>query len=212
MFYRGTHAILTGKMTLPDKSLLFLWNAVDYHQSSPAQRQWAQELIDKLQIRGNEHILDIGCGDGKVTAEIARHLPEGEVVGIDASPEMIRFALEHFPPTRFPNLSFAEMAAQAMTFRERFDVVFSNAALHWIPDHRPVLAGISDALHPGGRLLIQMGAGAMQPAYLRRSKHFGIILPGTAGLLVSPSPSGSLVLKNTAPGCLRRGSNLFVSN
>jgi len=144
-------------MTFPGKPPLFLWNAEDYHQSSPAQRQWAQELIGKLQLRGNEHVLDIGCGDGKVTAEIAQHLRDGRVVGIDASSEMIRFASDHFPPDRYPNLAFTEMAAQDITFREGFDVVFSNAALHWVPDHRPVLAGIGRALRPGGRLLIQMG-------------------------------------------------------
>lgn len=125
--------------------------------SSPAQHQWAQELIGKLQLRGNEHVLDIGCGDGKITAEIAQHLPSGEVVGIDTSPEMIRFASDHFSHDRFPNLSFVEMSAQEITFRDRFDVVFSNAALHWVMDHRPVLAGIGRSLCPGGRLLIQMG-------------------------------------------------------
>ncbi len=128
----------------------FTWNAADYHTSSPAQYQWAQELIAKLGLAGNERVLDIGCGDGKVTAEISRHLPEGKVTGVDNSPEMIRFAFDHFPRTEYRNLTFVRMDARELSFLEEFDVVFSNAALHWIPDHKPVLTGIARSLHPGG--------------------------------------------------------------
>ncbi len=73
-------------MTLPDPSPSFTWNAADYHKSSTAQALWAKELIAKLELSGNERVLDIGCGDGKVTAEIARNLPGGNVTGVDSSP------------------------------------------------------------------------------------------------------------------------------
>jgi len=102
-------------------------------------------------------VLDIGCGDGKVTAEIACSLPKGGVTGVDSSPEMIRFACDHFPRSEYRNLSFIQADARALPFSEVFDVVFSNAALHWIPDHKPVLAGIATSLRPNGKLLIQMG-------------------------------------------------------
>ena len=144
-------------MAPSDPSPSFTWNAADYHKSSPVQHQWAQEMIAKLGLSGNERVLDIGCGDGKVTAEIAHHLPEGNVTGVDSSPEMIQFAGDHFPRTEYQNLSFLKMDARALSFKEEFDVVFSNAALHWITDHKPVLAGIEQNLRPGGRLLIQMG-------------------------------------------------------
>jgi trans-aconitate 2-methyltransferase len=144
-------------MTPPDLSPSFTWNPADYHKSSPAQQQWAKELIAKLGLAGNERVLDIGCGDGRVTAEIARHLPKGNVTGVDSSPEMIRFAQDHFPHSRYRNLSFMEVDARALPFSEEFDMVFSNAALHWIPDHTPVLAGIAKSLCPDGKLLIQMG-------------------------------------------------------
>lgn len=144
-------------MRLSDPSSSFIWNPADYHRSSPAQYQWARELIGKLRLSGEEHLLDLGCGDGKVTAEIALHVPGGKVTGVDNSPEMIRFAMDHFPRQQFPNLSFVRMDARALSLSEEFDVVFSNAALHWIADHTPVLAGISHCLRPGGRLLIQMG-------------------------------------------------------
>lgn len=144
-------------MTPSDPSPSFTWNAADYHKSSPAQLLWAKELIAKLGLSGNDRVLDIGCGDGKVTAEIARNLPGGNVMGVDSSPEMIRFACEHFPHTIYRNLSFVHRDARALLFSEEFDVVFSNAALHWIMDHKPVLAGIAESLRPKGRMLIQMG-------------------------------------------------------
>jgi trans-aconitate 2-methyltransferase len=144
-------------MTPSNPSVPFTWNAADYHKSSPTQQQWAKELIAKLGLSGNEQVLDIGCGDGKVTAEIARNLPGGNVTGVDSSPEMIRFAHDHFPRSEYRNLSFILGDAQALPFSEEFDVIFSNAALHWIPDHKPVLAGIAKSLRPHGKMLIQMG-------------------------------------------------------
>ena len=135
----------------------FTWNAADYHKSSPAQQLWAKELIAKLRLSNNSRVLDIGCGDGKVTAEIASQIPKGSVLGVDNSPEMIRFASDHFPPDKYRNLSFMQADAKALPFSDEFDVVFSNAALHWITDHRPVLAGIARSLRPEGRILIQMG-------------------------------------------------------
>jgi trans-aconitate methyltransferase len=108
----------------------------------------------KLKFVDHEHVLDLGCGDGKVTAEIARQVPRGNVVGVDVSREMIEFARSSFGG---PNVVFARADASALEFVDQFDVVFSNAALHWIRNHRPVLRGISRALKAGGRTLLQMG-------------------------------------------------------
>jgi len=133
------------------------WNAGDYHRHSTAQATWAAELLDKLALRGDEAVLDIGCGDGRTTADIASRVPDGRVVGVDNSPEMIGFARQAFPPDAHANLTFELQDARALGFSQEFDVVFSNAALHWVVDHEPVLRGISQALRPGGRLLLQMG-------------------------------------------------------
>lgn len=133
------------------------WNPADYHAHSSAQQVWARELIAKLELQPDERVLDIGCGDGKVTAEIAAMLPGGDVVGIDSSAEMIRFARLEFPTARIRNLRFEVMDARAIRFESQFDAVFSNAALHWIAsDHRAVVAGIARGLRPGGRVLLQM--------------------------------------------------------
>lgn len=133
------------------------WDAVDYARNSTAQLGWAQELIGKLGLVGTERVLDIGCGDGKVSTEIARIVTRGEVVGIDLSEDMVNLASACFPQTEWQNLTFAQGDASDLRFRAEFDVVFSNAALHWVADHQPVLQGVKRALRPGGRALLQMG-------------------------------------------------------
>jgi trans-aconitate 2-methyltransferase len=133
------------------------WNADDYARNSSAQQQWAQELIGKLSMRGNEFLLDIGCGDGKITAQLARILPNGRVVGIDLSNSMIRLASEQFPPESHPNLTFVQMDATDIHFVYKFDVAFSNAVLHWVADQPAVLHGVHVCLKPGGKILFQMG-------------------------------------------------------
>jgi trans-aconitate 2-methyltransferase len=135
----------------------YQWNAIDYAKSSGIQQEWARELISKLSLKGNETLLDIGSGDGKVTAEIAMHLPKGSVIGIDSSQEMIKLAQNMYPADAFVNLRFQLMDANNLKFENKFDIVFSNATLHWIFDHRPVLNGINKCLKPGGKMLLQMG-------------------------------------------------------
>jgi len=138
-------------------TMTYTWNADEYARSSAVQQQWAEELIRKLCLGPDERVLDIGCGDGKVTAALARQVPEGRVVGLDSSERMIEFAQRAFPPEDCPNLSFQAGDARDLPFRGEFDVVFSNAALHWVVDHEPVVRGIAAALAPGGRVLLQMG-------------------------------------------------------
>jgi trans-aconitate 2-methyltransferase len=133
------------------------WDAEEYARNSAAQLGWARELIGKLRLAGSESVLDIGCGDGRVSAELARKVPRGTVVGCDSSPDMIGKACAAFPPAHNPNLDFRLMDARALDFPERFDVAFSNAALHWVKDQRAVLRGVARSLWPGGRLLFQMG-------------------------------------------------------
>ncbi len=134
----------------------YSWNAEDYANNSLNQFEWAKELVPKLNLKGDEALLDIGCGDGKITAMLASYLPHGKVVGIDSSEEMIALARKSFPNCHNSNLSFLKMDARDLTFREQFDVAFSNASLHWIIDHQTVLHGVHDSLDNHGRLLFQM--------------------------------------------------------
>jgi len=136
------------------------WNAAEYAANSAVQQSWARELIARLQLRGDEHILDVGCGDGKVTAEIARAVSRGFVLGTDASAEMIAFAQKTFPPAKISNLKLAIADAREMgggKAANSFDLVFSNAALHWVDDHEKFLRGAASVLKAGGRLVVSCG-------------------------------------------------------
>ncbi len=161
------------------------WNAQDYHRHSAAQQEWARELIAKLGLIGTERLLDVGCGDGKITAQIAGMLPSGAAVGVDKSEEMIGFAAQTFTADAWPNLSFAVMDASALTFDAEFDIVFSNAALHWIIDHRAVLRGIARLFHQVDAACCKWPAKAMP---LRLSMWFPAqALSATVGDTVSPT-------------------------
>ena len=133
------------------------WDPKDYARSSSAQATWAKEIIDRLGLRGDERILDIGCGDGKVTVEFLRHVPRGTVTGIDSSREMIAFAGETYPPGAYPGLSFRQMDACNLTLAGPFDLVFSSATLHWIQDRRAVLLEVGRVLARDGRMVITAG-------------------------------------------------------
>jgi trans-aconitate methyltransferase len=136
----------------------FKWNPSEYSTNSQAQYKLANELISKIKLSGNEAFLDIGCGDGKITAQLALLLPDGNVTGVDSSHDMIDFAKRNFSSDKYYNLKFALMDAQRLTFESEFDIAFSNAALHWIPGtHIDILKGVRRALKPDGRLFFQMG-------------------------------------------------------
>ena len=139
------------------ESVKHIWNADDYAKNSSAQSQWAEELIAKLALKGCEFVIDIGCGDGKITAQLARVVNNGYVLGIDSSESMIRRASEQFPGTTITNLSFRHMDATEICLSEKFDVAFSNATLHWVKDQTAVLRGVHSCLKPGGKVLFQMG-------------------------------------------------------
>ena len=131
------------------------WDATDYANHSQGQFNWAMSVIQRLGLEGGERVLDVGCGDGKVTAEIAARVPGGSVLGIDKSVEMIALAVSNTADRS--NLSFRAVDAQTLDLDEDFDLVFSNAALHWVADLEAVFSGLARALGPGGRVFLSMG-------------------------------------------------------
>jgi trans-aconitate methyltransferase len=135
--------------------MTFEFDGQQYKKASPHQKSWGRAMIDQLELRGDERILDLGCGDGALTARLAQRVPDGLVVGIDASHSMIDTAgSEH----RADNLRFVLMDINALNFESEFDVVFSNATLHWITDHDKLLSNVHRALKDGAYLRWQFAS------------------------------------------------------
>jgi trans-aconitate 2-methyltransferase len=126
------------------------WDAELYEAQHGFVWKYGESLIELLDPKPGERILDLGCGTGQLTQKIAER--GADVLGLDASPEMIGQARQNFP-----SLRFVLQDATAMSFAEEFDAVFSNAALHWIPDATAVAQGIFRALRMGGRMVAELG-------------------------------------------------------
>ncbi|HQF16466.1 MAG TPA: methyltransferase domain-containing protein [Methanotrichaceae archaeon] len=149
------------------RSDMYQWDPENYKDCSSPQKSWAEAFIAEIPLQGNERILDIGCGDGKITAGLAKLLPHGSILGLDSSSEMICYACAHW---QLRNLEFRLGDASALDFLEEFDLVVSFACLHWVLDHEPVLKGISRALKPGGRAYLQF-AGRGNAAAVLQAAH-----------------------------------------
>ena len=135
-------------MTEPD------WDGARYAQLNALQRWVAGRSLSAVTLRGDERVLDVGCGDGLITAELADRLPTGRAVGVDPSPRMIDVASQRAHPGG--KLAFAVESVQHMSFTGEFDLVVSFNALHWVADHELALQRIRAALVPGGTALLQL--------------------------------------------------------
>src|SRR5262245_10086076 len=132
------------------------WHASDYYRQSGLQQAMAEEQLGRLTLEGSERALDVGCGDGKITAEIAARLPRGSALGVDPSRDMIAFASARFGPPAQANLRFEVADARRLPYRDEFDLVVSFNALHWVPEQDAALGSIRAALKPGGRALLRL--------------------------------------------------------
>lgn len=130
------------------------WNASGYQNVSSLQEAIATEQLSRLTLRGNEHILDIGCGNGKITAAIAERVPQGAVLGVDASENMVTFAERHYAASH-PNLRFAVADVCNLPFHQEFDDIVSFNVLHWVPEQAAALCSIRNALKPDGEALLR---------------------------------------------------------
>ena len=129
------------------------WDAKFYQDKHNYSTSYGKSMFELIPENPAQSILDIGCGTGDLTAELKKYA--AQVVGIDSSPEMIALAKASHPEAHF---MFAD--ATKLTFKEEFDVVFSNAVFHWIKDldkQNALLFGIANALKPGGKLICEFG-------------------------------------------------------
>lgn len=134
------------------------WNAERYHQISSPQQTWGRRVLDRLRLEGGEDVLDVGCGTGRVTSELAGRLAGGRVVALDRSPAMLAAAREWLRANA-PSVRLVQADGAALPFRRTFDAIFSTATFHWIHDHGALFRSIIAALKPGGRLVAQCGGG-----------------------------------------------------
>ena len=135
------------------------WNAAEYHRLSAPQFQWGQRVLSQLHLRGDEHVLDAGCGTGKLTHLLLENLPRGRAVGLDVSRNMVRLAQQNLRPQFGSRVQFVAADLLALPFRGCFDGVFSTASFHWVLDHNALFRNLYMSLKPGGWLHAQCGGG-----------------------------------------------------
>lgn len=129
------------------------WDADVHHRVSGPQETWAREVVGRLELRGDETVLDAGCGTGRVTEQLLERLPRGSVIAVDGSADMVRQARENIgdrADVRRGDLS-------ELVLEQQVDLIFSNAVFHWILDHDRLFSVLHEALAPGGRMVAQCG-------------------------------------------------------
>jgi trans-aconitate 2-methyltransferase len=129
------------------------WDAATYDRVSDPQLAWAREQLERLELNGDEVVLDAGCGSGRVTALLVERVPRGRVYGVDAAPSMV----EHARKALDGSATILCQDLVELELPEPVDAVFSNATFHWIPDHDALFAALHRAMKPGARLVAQCG-------------------------------------------------------
>jgi trans-aconitate 2-methyltransferase len=129
------------------------WDAATYDRVSDPQAEWGREVLDRLPLRGDETVLDAGCGSGRVTRLLLDRLPRGRVVAVDAAPAMVAAARAALGD----RAEVIEADLVELELREPVDAIFSSAVFHWVLDHDRLFERLRVALWPGGRLVAQCG-------------------------------------------------------
>ncbi|HEY5815688.1 MAG TPA: methyltransferase domain-containing protein [Solirubrobacterales bacterium] len=129
------------------------WDAETYDEVSDPQFEWGTEVLERLELRGDETALDAGCGSGRVAAELLKRLPNGRLIAVDGSAAMIEKAKERLGS----DVTYLVADLAELEVAEPVDLVFSTATFHWITDHERLFARLHAALKPGGRLVAQCG-------------------------------------------------------
>lgn len=129
------------------------WDAQTYDRVSDPQFQWGLEVLERLELAGDEYVMDAGCGSGRVTAKLLDKLPEGRLLCVDASEQMIEKAREALGD----RADYLVADLSKLEVSEPVDLIFSTATFHWVPDHDLLFARLHDAMRQGGHLIAQCG-------------------------------------------------------
>ncbi|HEY4451499.1 MAG TPA: methyltransferase domain-containing protein [Solirubrobacteraceae bacterium] len=149
-----------------------VWDGASYDRISAPMEALGREVLGRLPLGGEELVLDVGCGSGRITEALIERLPRGRVIAIDASESMVQAARR-----RLPDADVRLMDALELTLEEPADAILSTATFHWISDHPRLFRSLRAALAPGGLLVAQCG-GEGNIAELR----------GRAGAVVAREP------------------------
>jgi trans-aconitate 2-methyltransferase len=131
------------------------WDATTYDRISDIQESWGHEVLERRRWKENEIVLDAGCGSGKITKVISTKVPKGKVFAVDSDSSMITIAKENLE--EISNIQYKKADLSEIYLDEKVDVVFSNATLHWILNHRKMFEHFWQILKPNGEILIQCG-------------------------------------------------------
>jgi FkbM family methyltransferase len=131
------------------------WDANLYQDNSSFQYNLALMAIKRLKPLRDEKILDIGCGNALSTIELAKHIPGGQIIAIEVSPDMCKKALDNIKKSKITNISVIKQDAFTINYKNEFDAVFSNSAIHWIYDLETMYKKIYMALKNNGRIIVQ---------------------------------------------------------
>ena len=130
------------------------WDAATYDRLPIPMTGWGLEVLERLELRSDETVLDAGCGTGQVTEALRERLPRGHVIALDASPSMIAKAVERLGADRMTYLTHDLMEPIPI---DPVDAILSTATFHWVPDHDRLFANLAAVLEPGGQLVAQCG-------------------------------------------------------
>jgi trans-aconitate 2-methyltransferase len=129
------------------------WDAETYHRISDFQFEWGCKLLDRLELRGDETVLDAGCGTGRVTKRLLERLPQGRVIAVDASPSMVAKARVNLGP----RATVAQANLTDLDLDRPVDAIFSTSVFHWLDDHDALFARLAANVRPGGQLVARLG-------------------------------------------------------
>ena len=150
---------------------LIEWDARAYDTLSDPQFSWGLKLLATIPLRGDETVMDAGCGSGRLTEELIKRLPEGRVIAADLSANMLETARERLQWAK-EGVSFARCDLSNFRLPEPVDGIFSNATLHWVPDHASMFRSLHRALKPGGWLVAQFGGEGNLARLKSRAAHW----------------------------------------
>jgi len=131
------------------------WDGAGYDRISGVMEALGREVLERLQLRGDEHVLDAGCGSGRITEELIARLPRGRVIAVDESPSMVAAARQRLGAQA--DIREMDLLELDLGLERPLDAILSTATFHWIADHERLFRRLRSALAPGGRLVAQCG-------------------------------------------------------